>query len=169
MCPISSNKSYTASKKLLGKKENGRKGLLPSARGLPLHAHGLLLLRLLHGLFGAAAAIEEQQIPRVLIKITLAGLEHGDHVFLRLILGVNLFQPLPQDGVNFFCIRQPDFNKLLIVPDVHLQIEPASFNILSFLIFPAAYAWSPAWPPAKSPAGCRPPCGAARPAPGAFR
>ena len=63
--------------------------MLPSARGLPLHAHGPLLFRLLHGLFGAAAAVEEQQIPRVLIKIALAGLEHGDHVFLRLILGVN--------------------------------------------------------------------------------
>ena len=84
--------------------------MLPSARYSSLHAHGPLLLRLLHGLFGATAAIEEQQIPRVLIKIALAGLEHGDHVFLRLILGVNLFQPLPQDGVNFFCIRQPDFN-----------------------------------------------------------
>lgn len=74
-----------------GKKENGRKGLLPSARCLPLHAHGPLLFRLLHGLFGAAAAVEEQQIPRVLVKVALAGLEHGDHVFLRLILGVNLF------------------------------------------------------------------------------
>lgn len=152
-----------------GKKENGRKGLLPSARCLPLHAHGLLLFCLLHGLFGAAAAVEEQQVPRVLIKIALAGLEHGDHVFLRLVLGVNLFQPLPQDGVNFFCIRQPDFNKLLIVPDVHLQIKPASFNILSFLIFPAAYARPPVLPPAKSPVARRPPCGAARPAPGAFR
>ena len=143
--------------------------MLPSARGLPLHAHGPLLFRLLHGLFGAAAAVEEQQIPRVLIEIALAGLEHGDHVFLRLVLGVNLFQPLPQDGVNFLCIRQPDFNKLLIVPDVHLQIEPTSFNILSFLIFPAAYARPPASPPAKSPEARRPPCGAARPAPGAFR
>ena len=73
-----------------GKKENGRKGLLPSARCLPLHTHGPLLFRPLHGLFGAAAAVEDQQIPRVLIKIALAGLEHGDHVFLRLILGVNL-------------------------------------------------------------------------------
>ena len=49
-----------------------------------------LLFCLLHGLFGAAVAVEEQQIPRVLIKIALAGLEHGDHVFLRFILGVNL-------------------------------------------------------------------------------
>ena len=73
-----------------GKKENGRKGLLPSALRLPLHTHGPLLFCLLHGLFGAAAAVEEQQVPRVLIKIALAGLEHGDHVFLRLILGVNL-------------------------------------------------------------------------------
>ena len=87
MCPISSNKSYTASKKLLGKKENGRKGLLPSARGLPLHAHGLLLLRLLHGLFGAAAAIEEQQIPRVLIKITLAGLGSRQDLCANLFAG----------------------------------------------------------------------------------
>ena len=45
--------------------------LLPSARCLPLHTHGPLLFRLLHGLFGAAAAIEEQQIPRVLVKIAL--------------------------------------------------------------------------------------------------
>lgn len=72
-------------------KRKGRKRFLSSARGLPLHAHGALLFRLLHGLFGAAAAVEEQQIPRVLVKVALAGLEHGDHVFLRLILGVNLF------------------------------------------------------------------------------
>ena len=39
---------------------------------LPLHAHGPLLFRLLHGLFGAAAAVEEQQIPRVLVKVALA-------------------------------------------------------------------------------------------------
>ena len=64
--------------------------MLPSALCLPLHARGPLLFRLLHGLFGAAPPVEEQQIPHVLIKITLAGLEHGDHVFLRLILGVNL-------------------------------------------------------------------------------
>ena len=49
--------------------------MLPSARGLSLHARGALLFRLLHGLFGAAAAVEEQQTPRVLIKIALAGLE----------------------------------------------------------------------------------------------
>ena len=64
--------------------------MFPSARSSAHHARGLLLFRLLHGLLGAAAAVEEQQIPRVLIKIALAGLEHGDHVFLRLILGVNL-------------------------------------------------------------------------------
>ena len=46
--------------------------MLPSARGLSLHACGPLLFRLLHGLFGAAAAVEEQQIPRVLVKIALA-------------------------------------------------------------------------------------------------
>lgn len=64
--------------------------MLPSALRLPLHTRGTLLFRLLHGLFGAAAAVEEQQIPRVLVKVALAGLEHGNHVFLRLILGVNL-------------------------------------------------------------------------------
>ncbi len=64
--------------------------MCPSAQCSVLHAHGPLFFRLLHGLFGAAAAVEEQQIPRVLVKVALAGLEHGDHVFLRLILGVNL-------------------------------------------------------------------------------
>ena len=82
--------TFVAGIKPFRQKENGRKGLLPSALCLPLHARGPLLFRLLHGRFGAAAAVEEQQIPRVLVKIALAGLEHGDHVFLRLILGVNL-------------------------------------------------------------------------------
>ena len=57
--------------------------MLPSARCSSLHARGPLLFRLLHGLFGAAAAVEEQQIPRVLIKITLAGLEQIRYNKLR--------------------------------------------------------------------------------------
>lgn len=78
----------------LGKKKTGGREKLPSACGLPLHARSTLLFRLLHGLFGAAAAVEEQQVPHILVKIALAGLEHGDHIFLRLIPGVNLFVAL---------------------------------------------------------------------------
>ena len=41
------------------KRAEGSISLLPSALCLPLHAHGTLIFRLLHGLFGATAAVEE--------------------------------------------------------------------------------------------------------------
>ena len=103
-------------------------GIFPSARRSVLDVSDPLLFLPLHGLLGAAAPVIQQQSQCAFIKVALAGLKHGHHVFFRLVFGVNLLQPLPQDRIGLFRVVQPDFHNFLVIPDVHLQIKPASLT-----------------------------------------
>ena len=57
-----------------------------------------MLFRLLDSAFRTAAAIEKQQIFRVLVQVARAGFEHGDQIFFRLVFGVNVLEAFSQGG-----------------------------------------------------------------------
>ena len=51
----------------------------------------------------------------------MTGLIDGDGVFRLMIVRIERVKLCLQKGILLFFIRQPDFNKTLIVPDADLQ------------------------------------------------
>ena len=88
-------------------------------------------------------------------------------IFFLFIVVVDVFQIRTQFLVFLFSLGQPDFNQLLFISDMHLQIESHSLAFPIFLIFPALYTAHAFSPPAGSPAAEFPRYGEAPQAPGA--
>ena len=79
----------------------------------------------MHCPLGSTAAIEQQQVARILIQIPLAGQEHRNGVFGALILCVQLLELLLDLFVCLLGVGEHDFNDLGRFVDFGLHNYPS--------------------------------------------